>query len=68
MLILLSCVIAGFVLWRCIDRRFPASTELHALIVLLACLALGLVIGLWADGDTIHAITSAIRRGPSPGY
>ncbi len=66
--ITLSGLLAGFVLWLLLDWKFPASTERKALIVCLSCLMAGLAIGLWADGDTIRAITQAMHRGSVPKY
>ena len=66
--ITLSGLLAGFVLWLLLDWKFPASTERKALIVCLTCLIGGLAVGLWADGDTIRAITHAMYRVPAPRY
>ncbi len=68
MLITMFGLLGGFMLWLLVDWKFPAPTEGKALTVCLACLAVGLAVGLWADGDTIRAISLAINRGSAPAY
>jgi len=66
--ITMSFIGIGFLCWLIIRQRLRSKIGNRAAAVFLLCLGAGLVVGLWADGDTIRTITHAMYRGPVPRY
>ncbi|MDO8514404.1 MAG: hypothetical protein Q7S50_02560 [bacterium] len=68
MLMSVSGLLGGFVLWLLVRQILVNKVGSHAAAVFFVCMAAGLVLGLWGDSDTILAISRSIHRGSAPAY
>jgi hypothetical protein len=68
MLISLIGLGCGFVLWIFVRKKLRHKTGRNATMIFFVCLGLGLVLGLWGDGETIRAIFHVLQHGPAPQY